>query len=142
MTTMSESRAPAKPVSGWAVGFTAFAGAMMLMIGIFQSFAGLAALFNDHFLVRAPNYTYDIDITAWGWIHLIIGLVVAGAGFAVFSGATWARAVGITLALLSAIANFFFIPVYPIWAILIIALDVVVIWALASYSEDAAASRF
>jgi hypothetical protein len=131
-----------KPVSGWAVGFTAFAGAIMLMVGIFQAFSGLAAILNDEFFVRAPNYTYDIDITEWGWIHLIIGVLVAGAGFAVFSGATWARAVGITLALLSAIANFFYIPVYPVWAILIIALDVVVIWALASYSEDAAASRF
>jgi hypothetical protein len=131
-----------KPVSGWAVGFTAFAGAIMLMVGIFQAFSGLAAILNDEFFVRTPNYTYDIDITEWGWIHLIIGVLVAGAGFAVFSGATWARAVGITLALLSAIANFFYIPVYPVWAILIIALDVVVIWALASYSEDAAASRF
>ena len=136
---MSERRS--QPVSGWAVGFTAFAGAIMLMVGIFQAFAGLGALFNDDWLVRTRNYTYDIDITAWGWIHLIIGLLVAAAGFGVFSGATWARAVGITLALLSAIANFFFIPVYPVWAILIIALDVVVIWALATYTEEAAASR-
>jgi hypothetical protein len=131
-----------KPVSGWAVGFTAFAGAIMLMVGIFQAFAGLAAILNDEFFVRRPNYTYDIDITGWGWIHLIIGMIVAAAGFAVFSGAAWARAVGITIALLSAIANFFFIPVYPVWAVLIIALDVVVIWALATYTEDAAASRF
>jgi hypothetical protein len=137
--TMPERRS--QPVSGWAVGFTAFAGAIMLMVGIFQAFAGLAAILNDEFFVRRPNYTYDIDITGWGWIHLIIGLSLAAAGFAVFSGATWARAVGITLALLSAIANFFFIPVYPVWAILIIALDVIVIWALATYSEDAAASR-
>jgi hypothetical protein len=132
---------PSRPVSGWAVGFTAFAGAIMLMVGIFQTFAGLAALFNDDFLVRAPNYTYDIDITGWGWIHLIIGLFVAAAGFAVFSGATWARAVGITLALLSAIANFFFIPVYPVWAVLIIALDIVVIWALSQYTEEAVEAR-
>jgi hypothetical protein len=137
--TMRDTRPP--PVSGWAVGFTAFAGAIMLMVGIFQAFAGLAAILNDEFFVRTRNYTYDLDITEWGWIHLVIGIIVAGAGFAVFSGATWARAVGITLALLSAIANFFFIPVYPVWAILLIALNVVVIWALASYSEDAAASR-
>jgi hypothetical protein len=133
---------PSKPVSGWAVGFTAFAGAMMLLIGIFHAFAGLAAILNDGFLVRRPNYTFDIDITGWGWIHLIIGIIVAAAGFGVFSGATWARAVGITVALLSAIANFFFIPIYPVWAVLIIALDVLVIWALSTYTEDAAASRF
>ncbi len=135
---MSTPERGQRQMSGWVVGFTAFAGAIMLMVGIFQTFAGLAALFNDGFLVRTSNYTYDVDITGWGWIHLIIGLLLAAAGFAVFSGATWARAVGITVALLSAVANFFFIPVYPVWAVLIIALDVVVIWALASYTpEDA-----
>ena len=127
-----------QPVSGWAVGFSAFAGAIMLMVGIFQAFAGLAALFNDEFFVRTPEYTYDIDITGWGWIHLIIGVVVALAGFGIFSGAVWARTVGIALALLSAFANFFFIPVYPVWAVLIIALDVVVIWALATIESDTA----
>jgi hypothetical protein len=121
-----------RPVSGWAVGFSAFAGALMLMIGIFHVFAGLAAIFNPEFFVRRPNYTYDIDITEWGWIHLIIGIVIAAAGFGIFAGATWARVVGIALALLSAVASFFFIPTYPIWAVLLIALDVVVIWALAS----------
>jgi hypothetical protein len=131
------TRTPAgRPVSGWAVGFSAFAGAIMLMIGIFHAFAGLAALFNDEFFVRTPNYTYDIDVTGWGWIHLILGAVIALAGLGVFSGATWARVVGITLALMSAVANFFFIPVYPVWAILIIALDVAVIWALASIGGD------
>jgi hypothetical protein len=125
-------------VSGWAVGFSAFAGAIMLMVGIFQAFAGLAALFNDEFFVRTPNYTYDIDITGWGWIHLIIGVIVALAGLGIFSGAAWARSVGIMLALLSAFANFFFIPVYPVWAILLIALNVVVIWALATTGSDTA----
>jgi hypothetical protein len=127
-----------EPVSGWAVGFSAFAGAIMMMVGFFQAFAGLAALFNDEFFVRTPNYTYDIDITGWGWIHLIIGVVVALAGLGIFSGATWARTVGIMLALLSAFANFFFIPVYPVWAILLIALNVVVIWALATIRPDTA----
>ena len=133
---MSTPTPGARPVSGWAVGFSAFAGAIMLMIGIFHAFAGLAALFNDEFFVRTPNYTYDIDVTGWGSIHLILGTVIALAGLGVFSGATWARVVGITLALMSAVANFFFIPVYPVWAILIIALDVAVIWALASIGGD------
>jgi hypothetical protein len=125
----------ARPVSGWAVGFSAFAGAVMLMIGIFHAFAGLAALFNDEFFIRTPSYTYDIDVTGWGWIHLLLGIIIASAGFGIFSGATWARVVGIALALMSAMANFFFIPVYPIWALLIIALDVLVIWALATVGE-------
>jgi hypothetical protein len=135
MSTMDRDR---RPVSGWAVGFSAFAGAIMLMIGIFHAFAGLAAILEDQFFAVGRNYAYEIDVTGWGWIHLIIGIIVALAGIGVFSGATWARAVGITLALLSAIANFFFIPVYPVWAVLIIALDVVVIWALASYGREEA----
>ena len=128
-------------VSGWAFGFAAFAGAVMLMIGIFQAFAGLAAIFNDEFFVVGPNYTYDLDVTAWGWIHLILGVVVAFAGISVYSGATWARTVGIVLAILSAVANFFFIPYYPVWAVLIIALDIAVIWALTVYGPEQAAAR-
>jgi hypothetical protein len=120
-------------VSGWAVGFVVFAGVLMILIGIFHAIAGLAAIFDDQFYVVGPNYTYDVDVTAWGWIHLILGLVVVGAGYGVFNGAVWARTVGITLALISAVANFFFIPYYPIWSIIIIAIDILIIWALSVY---------
>jgi hypothetical protein len=130
------TRGQERPVSGWAVGFAAFAGAIMLMIGMFHVFAGFAALFNDNFFTRNSNYTYDISTTEWGWIHLILGLIIAAAGLGIFAGATWARVVGIILALLSAVANFFYIPVYPVWAVLIIALDVIVIWALASIGGE------
>jgi hypothetical protein len=126
----------ARPVSGWAVGFSAFAGAIMIMIGIFQFFEGLAAVANDSFFVVGNNYTYNLDTTAWGWIHMIIGVIVFAAGLGIFSGATWARVVGITVAVISAIANFFYIPYYPIWAVLLIALCVIVIWALASLRPD------
>jgi hypothetical protein len=126
----------ARPVSGWAVGFSAFAGAIMIMIGIFQFFEGLAAVANDSFFVVGNNYTYNLDTTAWGWIHMIIGVIVFAAGLGIFSGATWARAVGITVAVISAIANFFYIPYYPIWAVLLIALCVIVIWALASLRPE------
>jgi hypothetical protein len=128
-------------VSGWAFGFAAFAGAVMLMIGIFEAFAGLAAIFNDEFFVVGPNYTYDLDVTAWGWIHLIIGVVVAFAGISIYSGQAWARTVGVVLAILSAVANFFFIPYYPVWSVLIIALCIAVIWALTVYGPDQAAAR-
>jgi hypothetical protein len=130
------TRGQERPVSGWAVGFAAFAGAIMLMIGMFHVFAGFAALFNDNFFTRHSNYTYDISTTEWGWVHLILGIIIAAAGLGIFAGATWARVVGIILALLSAVANFFYIPVYPVWAVLIIALDVVVIWALASIGGE------
>jgi hypothetical protein len=117
-------------VSGWAVGGVAFAGAIMVTIGAFQAIAGLTAILNDDFFIVAPNYTFDLDVTAWGWIHLILGIVIAVAGVSLFAGKTWAVWIALTLAILSAIANFFFIPYYPFWAIVIIALDIWVIWAL------------
>jgi len=116
--------------SGWAVGGVAFAGAIMVTIGAFQAIAGLTAILNDDFFVVTRNYTFDLDVTAWGWIHLILGIVIAVAGVSLFAGKTWAVWVALTLAILSAIANFFFIPYYPFWAIVIIALDIWVIWAL------------
>jgi hypothetical protein len=124
---------------GWAAGVIVFAAVLMIMTGVFQALAGLVAIFENEFYVVARNYLYEIDVTAWGWIHLVIGVVLALAGFSVLSGATWARAVGIALAVLSAIANFLFIPYYPFWSLLIIALDVFVIWALAVYGGRAAA---
>ena len=126
------SRAREHP-PGWALGFIVFAAVMMIMTGVFQALAGLIAIFENSFYVATRNYTFEFDVTAWGWIHLILGVIVALAGFALLSGATWARVVGITLAALSATANFLFIPYYPFWSLLIIALDVFVIWALAVY---------
>jgi hypothetical protein len=120
----------ARPVSGWAIGGTVFAGTIMLLVGVFHAVAGLVALIDDQFYVVARNYTFEFDVTGWGWIHLIAGIVVALGGVAVFSGATWARIIGIALAMLSAVANFFFIPYYPFWSILMIALAVWAIWAL------------
>jgi hypothetical protein len=122
--------------SGWAVGLILFAGIMMIMAGIFQAFSGLVAILEDEFYVTTPNYLFQFDATSWGWIHLILGLVVAFAGAAVLAGRTWGRVVGITLAMLSALANFLFIPYYPFWALLIIVLNVFVIWALATQGYD------
>ena len=123
---------------GWAVGFIVFAAVMMIMSGVFQALAGLIAIFENEFYVAARKYLFEFDVTSWGWIHLILGVIVALAGFSLLSGATWARVVGITLAVLSAIANFAFIPYYPIWSLLIIALDVFVIWALAVHGGKVA----
>ena len=140
---MTEHTAPryrsagrAQERSGWAVGFILFAGLMMIMAGIFQAFAGLVALFENEFYVATRNYLFQFDATSWGWIHLVIGLLVAFAGFGLLSGRTWARAAAIALAVLSAIANFLFIPYYPFWSLLIITLDIFVIWAVAAHGGD------
>jgi hypothetical protein len=120
------------------VGGVVFAATMMIMAGIFEGLAGLIAIVNNEFFVATRNYLFKFDATTWGWIHLILGIVIGLAGFSLLSGALWARTVGIILAVLSAIANFLFIPYYPFWSLLIIALDVFVIWALASFSREAA----
>jgi hypothetical protein len=132
----------AREASGWAVGFVLFAGLMMLMAGIFQAFSGLVAMFENEFYVATRNYLFQFDATTWGWIHLLVGLVVALAGVAVLGGRTWGRVVGIALAVLSALANFAFIPYYPFWSLTIIALDIFVIWALAAHGRDARADRY
>lgn len=131
----------ARNVSGWTIGLAVFAGVMLMLVGIFHALAGLAAIIDDKYFVVGVNYAYEFDTTGWGWIHLILGVVVIAAGYGVFSGAAWARVVGITLASLSAIANFFFIPYQPVWAMLIIALDVLVIAALAAYGPEEAGVR-
>jgi hypothetical protein len=119
-----------------AIGLILFAAVMMILIGIFQGVAGLVALVNDTFYLATREYLFQFDITTWGWIHLILGIVVALAGVGLLAGRTWARVVGITLAVLSAIANFMFIPHHPVWALLVIALDIFVIWALAAHGRE------
>jgi hypothetical protein len=116
--------------SGWAMSGVAFAATVMLMIGVFHAIAGLAAIIDDQVLVVVRGYAFDLDATAWGWIHLILGLGVAAAGIGLFARAAWAGVVALVLVVLSAIDNFFFIPYAPFWALLLIALDVWVIWAL------------
>jgi hypothetical protein len=128
--TEYESR-PAEPqLSGWATAGITFAATMMFIIGVFQIIAGLAAIFDDDFYVITANYAFDLDTSAWGWVHLIIGVLLLVAAWGLYSGAAWAVVTAIVLASLSAIANFFFIPYYPFWSLLIIALDIWVIWAL------------
>jgi hypothetical protein len=125
-----------RQTSGWAVGFIMFAAIMMIMAGVFQALQGLVAIFENEFYVATRNYTFQFDATTWGWIHLVVGLIVAFAGWGLLSGQTWARIVGITLAALSATANFLFIPYYPVWSLLIIAVDVFVIWALTAHGRE------
>jgi hypothetical protein len=126
----------ARETSGWAVGFILFAAIMLIMVGVFQALQGLVAIFENEFYVATRNYTFKFDATTWGWIHLIFGVIMAFAGWGLLSGRTWARTVAIILAVLSAIANFLFIPYYPFWSLLIITLDVFVIWAVAAHGGE------
>jgi hypothetical protein len=127
---VSDPRKTRQEPSGWAVSGIVFAASILALIGSFQVIAGLVAIFDDEFYVVARNYTFNLDTSAWGWIHLLLGLLLLFTAFGIFSGRTWASITAIVLAIISAIANFFFIPYYPFWSILVIALDVWVIWAL------------
>jgi hypothetical protein len=131
-----QSAGRAEEASGLAVGFILFAAIMMIMAGVFQAIVGLVAIFENEFYVATRNYLFQFDATTWGWIHLVVGLIVVFAGWGLLSGRTWARVVAITVALLSALANFLFIPYYPFWALTVITLDIFVIWALAAHGGE------
>lgn len=120
----------------WAIGGLAFAATLMIMLGLWQIFVGIAAIAEDDVFAVTPGYTYEIDTTAWGWIHLILGVLVLAAGFSLLGAFTWARVVGIVLAVLVAVNNFLFLPYHPLWSIVVIALAVFVVWALATAPGD------
>ena len=113
-----------------------FGGTVLATVGLFQFFEGLSAVLNDDVYVRTPNYIYEFDLTAWGWLHLIVGIVAVGVGIAVLMGQSWAMFVGIVMATLSLLMQFLFIPWQPIWALVIIAVNMAVIWALATRLGD------
>jgi hypothetical protein len=124
--------------SGAAVGWTMFAAIMLMIIGVFHAIAGLSGIVKDNFYAVTPNYVFEFDATTWGWVHLIGGIIIVLAGFGLLSGAVWARTVGVILATVSLLASFAWIPIYPVWGIVTIAIDVFVIWALTVHGRDIA----
>jgi hypothetical protein len=126
-----------REVTGW-VGWVAFAAFMMILGGVFQAFVGLTAIVKDQFFVATPNYLVTFDVTTWGWIHLIVSILVVVAGAAVLRGKVWGRSIGVLLVLVSALANLAFIPYYPLWSTLIIVIDVLVAYALIVHGGELA----
>jgi len=124
--------------SSWAVGWAGFAGVMLIMIGIFDAIQGLVALFNDEFYVVTEEWVFEFDVTTWGWIQLILGVALIASGIGIFSGNVAARTVGVIAAGIAAIVNFAWLPYYPIWSIIVIAICVAVIWALTAHGRDIA----
>jgi hypothetical protein len=125
--------ASTQSVSPWAHGIAVFAGVAMIVGGAFQALEGLAGIIRDKWLVVLPNYIYAFDITVWGVIHLLVGLALVVIGVSLLRGPAWARVAGMIAAVVSAILNFVWLPYSPWWALLIIAVDFLVIWALAQY---------
>ena len=122
--------------NGWAIGWTAFAGIMMVMGGVWWIISGIVAIANEDFFVVGEEYIFQFSTTTWGWIHLILGIVILLAGFYLFTGAVWARTVGVVIAVLWAIAAFAWMPWYPIWALAFLAVSIFVIWALTAHGRD------
>lgn len=113
-------------------GISVFAAIMLITAGLFQFFEGLAAARSDTVYSSIKEYSYRMDLTGWGWTHMVIGAAAFVVGVAILAGQTWAMIAGMVLAGLSAVMNFLFLPYYPTWSMTIIAVDVVVIWALST----------
>lgn len=124
-------------VTGW-VGWVYFAGFVLLLSGILQIISGISALLNSSFYTVVNGKVFLLDITTWGWVHLILGIIVVCTGTALFSGATWARVVAVILAVINLVTYFAFISAYPIWSITVMVLDIIVIYALTVHGGEAA----
>ena len=124
--------------SSWAVGWAGFAGIMLIIVGVMDFIQGLVAIVNDEFYVIDDDWVVKFDVTTWGWIHLILGVVLVLAGLGIFTGNVAARTVGVIVAGLAVIANFAWLPYYPVWSIILIAVSVAVIWALTAHGRDIA----
>ena len=124
--------------SSWAVGWEAFAGIMLMIVGIFGIIDGIVAIGKEEFYVVGQEWVFNFNVTTWGWIHVILGIVVLLAGAGIFSGNVLARTVGVFVAGIHAIVNFMWLPYYPVWAVIAIAIDVSIIWALTAHGRDIA----
>lgn len=124
-----------RPVSGW-VTWIWFAAAMMIMLGLFNIIEGIVALFNPRFYVMSPSGLLLFNLTGWGVVHLVIGILAVVTGIALFTGALWARVTTVVLAIVNALAQLTFLPAYPVWATIVIALDVLVIWAVIAHGRE------
>ena len=118
--------------TGWIV----FAGILMIIGGMLQGFYGVVAIVNDKWVVWGNSGAVYLDITQWGWVHLIWGVIMVLAGLGVLSGNIFARILGVILAAIAAVVNFAFIPVYPLWSIIVVVISIVVIYALVAHGKD------
>jgi len=131
----SQARRAAEP-TGW-VGWVIFAAVVMITLGLFHIIDGLVAIFEKgYYLVTSSQLVVHVSYATWGWVHLVIGAIFVVAGFGVLAGMIWARVIGIALAVISAIVSLAFLAAYPVWGVILIALDIVVIYALAMHGRE------
>ncbi|WP_251095111.1 hypothetical protein [Streptomyces sp. Caat 7-52] len=125
-----DANADPRPWHAPTSGTTAFAAALMIFGGAMAIFEGIAAIAKDDLFLVTRHYVFDFSLTGWGWVHLILGIVIVIAGCAVLGGQLWARFLGVFVAGLGALANFLWMPYYPLWALTLVAVNIFIVWAL------------
>ncbi|MDT0401304.1 DUF7144 family membrane protein [Streptomyces edwardsiae] len=129
-------RAPAgSGTTDWAMGPYLFAGLALELSGSLSILMGVTGIAQDT-IFSAPRYVYRFDLTAWGWLHLALGIALVAAGLGVLLGRSWGRGAGLALGAASLITQFMFVPYYPLWAISLMVLDLLAIWTLARFSAQ------
>jgi hypothetical protein len=118
------------PPPSTSYSIVSFAGIMLMVVAVFQVLEGIAAVAKDEVFVSGLQYVYKFDLTTWGWIHIVLGAIAIATAIGILMDQTWSYVVGIGIAGLSALANFGFLPYYPLWSVIVIAFNVLVIWAL------------
>ena len=121
--------------TGW-VGWVFFASLMMMLLGGFQAIVGLVAILKPEYYLVSEKALVVTSYTAWGWVHVALGVIIFLAGLAVMTGAVWARAIGVVLAGLSFFANLAFVNAYPVWSVSMMIIDILVIYALTVHGDE------
>ena len=132
MATGSDRRQPA---TAW-VGVILFGGTLMITLGIFNVIQGLVAINEEPILMRTADGPVVWDVSTWGWIHLAIGILVILTGAFLIQGAVWARVAAIVLVIVNASTQMIFLPVYPFWSLLVIAVDLWILWAVTFHGRE------
>jgi len=133
---MTSSASHTRTRTGAWTGWMAFGGCLMLVIGCFNVVGGIAALINDEVFAQGKHVTVLFDLTQWGWVHLILGAGLVVVGAALINGSDWARLPGAVLVLANLLSQFMTLPAYPFWALLVMAFDGVVLWAIVAHGDD------
>ncbi|HVN10984.1 MAG TPA: hypothetical protein VMT69_02740 [Kineosporiaceae bacterium] len=131
-----QAHRPRSEPTGW-VGWIVFAAVMMIMVGVLHVIEGFVALFkHEYYVVGQNGLLISVNYTAWGWVHIIAGIIVAAAGAGLFSGRMWARVIGVIVAVVSLLLNFSFLSAYPVWSAIMITIDVLIIYALTVHGRE------
>lgn len=120
-----------------ALTVVTFASVMLMITAVMQVLVGIAAVAEDEVFVQGADYVYAFDVTGWGWAHIVLGVLGLVTAAGIMTRQFWGQLGGIAIAATGAVFAFAFLPYYPLWTIVVIALDVLVIWALCTQISDA-----